>query len=138
MAKVTLHNLGTIVRERRGRRGLRATAAEIGTSAPTLSRIESGKMPDLQTFGKLCRWLELDPASLLGVSPRQQGTEQPNAATAHLKADREIAPETARAPGERDNSSTTDDRRHARGSVWRGALSLVARKWLAHCGLSSR
>ena len=97
MAKITLHNLGTIVRERRGSRGLRATAAEIGTSAPTLSRIESGKMPDLQTFGKLCRWLELDPATLLGVSPRQQGTEQSSAAIAHLKADREIAPETARA-----------------------------------------
>ena len=98
MAKVTLQNLGTIVRERRGNRGLRATAAEIGTSAPTLSRIESGKMPDLQTFGKLCRWLELDPASLLGVSAqRPDRTTQPTEVSAHLRTDREIAPETARA-----------------------------------------
>ena len=68
MVKVTLQNLGTIVREKRGTRGLREVSAEVGTSAPTLSRIESGKMPDLQTFGKLCRWLGADPASLLGVS----------------------------------------------------------------------
>ena len=97
MAKVTLHNLGTIVRNKRGARGLRAVAADIGTSAPTLSRIESGKMPDLQTFGKLCRWLEVDPASLLDISPPSLATEQPRLATAHLRANREIAPETASA-----------------------------------------
>ena len=97
MRKVTLQNLGTIVREKRGDRGLRAVAADIGTSAPTLSRIESGKMPDLQTFGKLCRWLEVDPALLLGVSHQSPETEQPTMAAAHLKANREIAPETAHA-----------------------------------------
>lgn len=95
MPKIALHNLGTIVREKRGARGLRAVAADIGTSAPTLSRIESGKMPDLQTFGKLCRWLEVDPADLLDVSPPSLTTAQPLLATAHLRANREIAPETA-------------------------------------------
>ena len=97
MAKVTLQNLGTMVRDKRGSCGLRTVAAEIGTSAPTLSRIESGKMPDLQTFSKLCRWLEIDPASLLDVSPQTQATQQPDMVVAHLRADREIAPETATA-----------------------------------------
>ena len=97
MAKVTLQNLGVAVRERRGNQGLRSAAAEIGTSAPTLSRIESGKMPDLQTFAKLCRWLELDPASILGVSPKSEKSSQSGVAVAHLRANREIAPETARA-----------------------------------------
>ena len=97
MAKVTLQNLGTLVREKRGRRGLREVAEEVGTSAATLSRIESGKMPDLQTFGKLCRWLEVDPASLLGVSSTNKDEGQPNTAVAHLRARREIAPKTARA-----------------------------------------
>ena len=97
VAKITLQNLGTIVREKRGNRALRAIAADIGTSAPTLSRIESGKMPDLQTFGKLCRWLELDPASLLGVSPRPPEEPQLDLAVAHLKTNREVAPATARA-----------------------------------------
>ena len=95
MVKVTLQNLGTIVREKRGSRGLRTMASEIGTSAPTLSRIESGKMPDLQTFGKLCRWLELDPAALLDVTPQPGGTESEHIAVAHLKAQREIDPNTA-------------------------------------------
>lgn len=97
MAKVTLENLGTIVRDKRGSRGLRVVASEIGTSAPTLSRIESGKMPDLQTFSKLCRWLEIDPASLLGVTPRTLTNQQPDMVVAHLRADREIAQETAAA-----------------------------------------
>ena len=47
---------------------------KLGTSAPTLSRIESGKMPDLQTFGKLCRWLGLDPATLLDIKPQPAET----------------------------------------------------------------
>ena len=34
VAKATLQNLGTIVREKRGDRALRAVAADIGTSAP--------------------------------------------------------------------------------------------------------
>ena len=97
LVKVTLQNLGTIVREKRGSRGLRAVANEIGTSAPTLSRIESGKMPDLQTFGKLCRWLELDPATLLEVRPRQKDPGPQHVAAAHLKANREINPNTANA-----------------------------------------
>lgn len=97
MVKVTLQNLGTVVREKRGSRGLRSVASEIGTSAPTLSRIESGKMPDLQTFGKLCRWLELDPATLLDVNTQPAATAPGNMAIAHLKASREIDPATARA-----------------------------------------
>ena len=97
MAKVTLQNLGTIVREKRGSRGLRMVASEIGTSAPTLSRIESGKMPDLQTFGKLCRWLELDPATLLDVKPQTDDRGSTKIAAAHLKARREIDPNTASA-----------------------------------------
>ena len=97
MTKLTLQNLGTLGREKRGRRGLREVAEEIGSSAATLSRIESGKMPDLQTFGKLCRWLKVDPATLLEVSTSSVEQAQPSVATAHLRVKREIAPETATA-----------------------------------------
>ena len=97
MPKTTLQNLGTIVRKKRGSLGLRDAAAEIGTSAPTLSRIEAGRMPDLQTFGKLCRWLEIDPATLLGVEPQKPATSQTNTAVAHLRAGREISGPTSRA-----------------------------------------
>lgn len=97
MSKITLQNLGTIVRKKRGRLGLREAAATIGTSAPTLSRIEAGKMPDLQTFGKLCRWLEIDPATLLGVEPQRPNSPYPQSAVAHLRAGKEISAPTARA-----------------------------------------
>ena len=97
MVKLALQNLGTIVREKRATRGLREVAAEVGTSAPTLSRIESGKMPDLQTFGKLCRWLGADPASLLGVSHQLSAPPVTGIAVAHLKAKKEIDSATATA-----------------------------------------
>ena len=99
MPKVTLQNLGTIVREKRGSRGLREVAREIGTSPATLSRVEGGKMPDITTFGKLCGWLELDPGQILGVKSSGPALAQdlPGTAVAHLRAQREIAPDTARA-----------------------------------------
>ena len=95
--KATLQNLGSLVREKRGDQGLRAAAKEVGTSAPTLSRIEAGKMPDLHTFGKLCKWLEVDPGMLLGMSGSELKPRRDTIATAHLKAKKEIAPETAAA-----------------------------------------
>ena len=55
-------------RSARGDRGIRMVADEIGVSAATLSRVERGLMPDLETFGKICRWLKVDPAEVLGVT----------------------------------------------------------------------
>jgi hypothetical protein len=54
-------------------------------------------MPDLHTFGKLCRWLEVNPASVLEVPPQPPSAIQLNSAAAHLKANREIDPDTAKA-----------------------------------------
>jgi transcriptional regulator with XRE-family HTH domain len=79
--------LGGLVRERRGTRKLRATAAEIGISAATLLRVESGRIPDVPTFGKLCNWLGIDPKSFLGF--HEERTHQGGVAmSAHFKADR--------------------------------------------------
>ncbi len=50
--------------------GVREAAKEVGVSAATLSRVENGKLPDLETFGKICRWLGEDPAIFLGLEPR--------------------------------------------------------------------
>ncbi|MCB9179567.1 MAG: helix-turn-helix transcriptional regulator [Flavobacteriales bacterium] len=56
--------LATMIRKKRGDKGLRTVAEEIGDiSAPTLSRIEAGNVPDVDTFLKLCRWLGMDPST---------------------------------------------------------------------------
>ena len=44
--------------EEKRRIGTREFAKQIGVSASTLSRIENGKIPDLETFFKLCFWMK--------------------------------------------------------------------------------
>ena len=59
MSVIDRQSLAAAVRAKRGDRGLRATAAEIGQLSPsTLSRVEGAeKPPDLETYARLCRWL---------------------------------------------------------------------------------
>ena len=38
----------------------------IGISPATLSRVENGHLPDIANFRKICQWLEIDPAAVLG------------------------------------------------------------------------
>jgi transcriptional regulator with XRE-family HTH domain len=95
MAKLTLRTLGRKLLEKQGDRGVRETAAEIGISPATLSRVERGYLPDLETFGKICRWLEIDPGEVLGIKVAA-GPAAPKAAV-HFRKDREIAPRTAQA-----------------------------------------
>jgi transcriptional regulator with XRE-family HTH domain len=56
--------LASMIKTKRGKKGLRDTAneikAEVGEiSSATLSRIEQGKLPDVETFIKICRWLNM-------------------------------------------------------------------------------
>ena len=102
MAGVTLENMGRLLRERRGKRGMREAAAEIGISLATLSRLEAGKLPDIETFKLLCAWLKLDAGEVLGaktVAPATTvaPTTMPGV---HLKANRTLSPATAAALGE--------------------------------------
>ena len=48
-----------MIKSKRGKLGLRAAAKEIGISAPTLSRIEQGNLPDIDTYVKICEWLKV-------------------------------------------------------------------------------
>jgi transcriptional regulator with XRE-family HTH domain len=99
MPRLSLSNLGAMVKKRRGASKLRETAKEIGISAPTLLRVESGRLPDLDTFGKICRWLEIDPGDFLG-RPTQQAAVAASAETtisAHFKAEKLPEPETLKA-----------------------------------------
>jgi len=95
MAKLTIHALGRKLLETRGERGVREAAKEIGVSPATLSRMERGHVPDLDTFGKVCRWLRIDPAEVLGVEPRATATRP--SAVVHFRKDQTLNPKTAQA-----------------------------------------
>jgi transcriptional regulator with XRE-family HTH domain len=97
---VDIEQLSAMVRAKRGDAGLRQTAEEIGSISPsTLSRVENGKLPDMDTFLRLCDWLVVDPGQFLRNTNE---TEEPQMKTAeiveaHLRADKELNPETAEA-----------------------------------------
>lgn len=57
------------IASKRGAVGVRAAAREAGISPATLSRVENGNVPDLETFEKLCQWLGEDPSHFLAKSP---------------------------------------------------------------------
>lgn len=93
--------LSAMVRKKRGRQGLRQTATEIGdVSAATISRVEQGRVPDLETFLRLCDWLGVSPdqftMSGTGTSAAASPST-PDLVAAHLRADRTLRPETAEA-----------------------------------------
>ena len=66
MAQKPLESLGALVRSKRSQRKLREVAREIGIGPATLLRVESGRIPDVLTFGKICKWLQVDPGTFLG------------------------------------------------------------------------
>ena len=88
----SLRTLGRLVAEKRGKVGIRATAREIGLSPATLSRVENGQMPDLANFTKICRWLEVDPARVLGFEPDTLGRP---VASVHFRSQAAISLPTA-------------------------------------------
>jgi len=102
-AEIDVQKLATLVRAKRGRLGLRAASDQIGgVSASTLSRIEQGKVPDLDTFLRICEWLGSNPDELVqNPDWRQEGRGLPpdtaEVIAAHLRADRTLDPETAQA-----------------------------------------
>lgn len=63
---ISLKELGAALVRKRGSMGIRAAAAEIGVSAATLSRVENGHIPDLETLTKLSNWLGLEVGDVLG------------------------------------------------------------------------
>ncbi len=47
---------------------IRQAAMQIGISAPTLSRIENCKTPDLYTYFYCCRWLGVEMQSFFNIA----------------------------------------------------------------------
>jgi transcriptional regulator with XRE-family HTH domain len=100
---IDIQRLAALLRTKRGSRGLRTVADEISenfghVSASTLSRIEQGNVPDLETFMYLCAWLGVSADSFSGrhKAPKTdpgQSLPFPEAIEAHLRADRTLPAE---------------------------------------------
>jgi transcriptional regulator with XRE-family HTH domain len=97
MDSIKIDRLAQRIRERRAGKGVRETSKEIGVSPATLSRVENGKIPDLETFGKICGWLNEDPAAYLGLRPASQGA---SSARVHFKKGTAIKQDSAKALSE--------------------------------------
>jgi transcriptional regulator with XRE-family HTH domain len=105
-ADINVRELAALVRAKRAGRGLRAIAQEIGSiSAATLSRVEQGKTPDLDTLAALCNWLGVSPDLFIAGTgyadvngpdaiAHAPGLSTPQVIAAHLRAD-ESLPEGA-------------------------------------------
>jgi len=93
-----IEELGRLITRKRGSRGIRVAAAEAEVSPATLSRVENGNLPDLATFAKICRWLDVDPARFLGVqrNPSEASVER---AVAHFRKKATVSKETAASLG---------------------------------------
>jgi transcriptional regulator with XRE-family HTH domain len=105
--------LGRAIRRKREEQGLslRDVADETNVSASTLSRIENGTgKPDADNIARLTAWLNVPMERIM--SGRQPGGSEaeavvyfpqestPEIVEAHLRADRNLTPETAKALSE--------------------------------------
>jgi transcriptional regulator with XRE-family HTH domain len=110
---VNTEELGRAIRRRREELGLslRDVAAKTSVSASTLSRIENGTgKPDADNIARLTAWLDVPMERILsGRDPQAEETKAvvyypeepvPEIVEAHLRADRNLTPETAAALSE--------------------------------------
>ena len=110
---VNTEELGRAIRRKREQLGLslRDVADETDVSASTLSRIENGTgKPDADNIARLTAWLDVPMERILrGRHPESETTHPvvyypqeptPEIVEAHLRADRNLTPETAAALSE--------------------------------------
>lgn len=87
--------LAGMIKDKRGKKGLREVSAEIGSVSPaTLSRIEQGKIPDVDTFINICKWLEAPTDTFIIDNSSAKIKSNKDRIVAHLRAERELEPST--------------------------------------------
>ncbi len=109
---VNTQELGRAIKRHRDelKMSLRDVADEIGVSASTLSRIENGTgKPDADNIARITRWLDMPVDRVMNSGRPGKSVEPvvyyPHEATpeiveAHLRADKKLSPETAKALSE--------------------------------------
>ncbi len=87
--------LAGMLKNKRADKGLRAVAHEIGNvSAATLSRIEQGKVPDVDTFVRICKWLNVSTDTFIEGDKKNKTVSTKEQVVAHLRAERELSKDT--------------------------------------------
>ena len=87
--------LAGMLKNKRADKGLRAIAMEIGSvSAATLSRIEQGKIPDVDTFIRICKWLNVSSDTFIVNDIENKLVSTKEQIVAHLRAERTLNKET--------------------------------------------
>lgn len=110
---VNTAELGNAIRRRREQHGmsLRDLADETGVSASTLSRIENGTgKPDADNIARLAAWLDMPIERVMHHGNRAVNDPNPvvyyphestpEIVEAHLRADKRLTPQTAKALSE--------------------------------------
>ena len=110
---VNTAELGSAIRRRREQQGmsLRDLADETGVSASTLSRIENGTgKPDADNIARLAAWLDMPIERVMHHGHRAANDPKPvvyyphestpEIVEAHLRADKQLTPQTAKALSE--------------------------------------
>jgi transcriptional regulator with XRE-family HTH domain len=94
MSKIDTQKFSEMIKSKRGDRGLREISAEIGDVSPsTLSRIEQGNLPDIDTYVKICRWLEVSTDFFTDTAVDSSEKK----IVAHLRADKALPKDTSEA-----------------------------------------
>jgi transcriptional regulator with XRE-family HTH domain len=87
--------LAGMLKSKRASKGLRAVAEEIGNvSAATLSRIEQGKIPDVDTFISICNWLKVPTDTFILGDTSSNPVSNKEHVVAHLRAEKELSQDT--------------------------------------------
>jgi len=85
----------SMLKDKRGDKGLRIVAQEIGgVSASTLSRIEQGNIPDVETFIRICEWLGVSTEEFTLKNKEDSDNSKKELLLTHLRADRTLPQET--------------------------------------------
>jgi transcriptional regulator with XRE-family HTH domain len=91
--------LASMLKSKRGKKGLREIAGEMGNiSVATLSRVEKGNLPDVETFISLCNWLKVSTETFV-TGKKTESTElsEKEKIVYQLRSSQELDPDTIKA-----------------------------------------
>jgi len=97
MHSINTDRLSEMIRSKRANRGLREAAKEIGdVSVSTLSRVENGNLPDIDTYLKICKWLQVSIEFF--TEKQEDGNDSKlEVVVANLRADKTLKPDISEA-----------------------------------------